>query len=226
MLRGTEDAASLLDRARRADDELEQRLLLAAAVQRAGLGVGVQSVLTGGTAADFYASGTLGTSEAYPLKWRPSADIDVVVLATHASGDARVTMLRELERLGLRPRWVGGSARVVDVPEFPFTLEIVGDELSRDPRAERVVTVLLDGAVPVTIRSPEDVILAYGESGWHLRHGGDWTRALAVYSAMRDRLDVPRMVDEATRRSQRAVLDAVMRLEPAPWRRGAQGDAT
>ncbi|GEM_PF-7088156 len=223
MSRGADDAASLLERARGEEDELASRLLLSAAVQAAGLAVGVRVVLTGGTAADFYAAGTLGTSEAYPALWRPSADVDVVVLAIEPYKPARDLMLRELERMGLKPRWSAGTARAIDVPDFPFLLEIVGEELGVG-RDERPITVLLDGTIPLTVRSPEDVILAYAESGWHLRHGGDWTRALAVYAAMRDRLDLEYLRDEAARRRQSAPLDAVMALRPSPWRFAAPED--
>lgn len=214
MSNGRVDAASLLERARRATDDLEVRLLLAAAVQQAALAVGARMVLTGGTAADFYASGALGTSEAYPAKWRPSADVDVVVLSVQPWKEARTPLLRVLEQLGMSPRWMGDTARVVDVPGVPFTLEIVGEELNGDPKGERVVTVLLDGVAPLTIRGPEDVILAYAESGWHLRHGGDWTRALAIYATMRDRLDHARMHEEAQRRGQAEVLARIERQEP------------
>lgn len=219
MSNGTVDAASLLERARTADDELEARLFLAAAVGQAALTVGARSVLTGGTAADFYASSTLGTSEAYPLKWRPSQDVDVVVVSIEPFREARGPLLRALEALGMQPRYHGGTARGIDVPGVPYELEIVGDELSRDPRGERVVTVLLDGVAPLTVRSPEDVVLAYAESGWHLRHGGDWLRALAVYAAMKDRIDHDRLHDEAARRGQLEPLAAVLRQEPSPWRR-------
>jgi hypothetical protein len=214
MSNGAADAASLLERARAAEDELEARLLLAAAVQAAGLAVGARTVLTGGTAADFYASGTLGTSEAYPAMWRPSADVDVVAMSVEPWGEARVPLLKRLEELGLKPEWRAGTARVVEVPDFPFILEIVGEELSRDPKGERVVTVLLDSVAPLTIRGPEDVVLAYAESGWHLRHAGDWTRALAVYAAMKDRLDHARLHEEARRRGQSEVLARVERQEP------------
>lgn len=212
------DAASLLERARTSRDELEVRLLLAACVGQAALAAGARSVLTGGTAADFYASSALGTSSAYPLKWRPSQDVDVVVLSIEPFREARGPLLSELEKLGMVPRYVGNTARAIDVPGVPYLLEIVGEELSRDPRGERVVTVLLDGETPLTIRSPEDVILAYAESGWHLRHGGDWLRALAVYSAMKDRLDHARMEEEAAKRGQLDPLAAVIRQEPSPWR--------
>lgn len=218
MSPGPIDAASLLERARTSPDELEARLFLAAAVGQAAMAVGARSVLTGGTAADFYASSALGTSDAYPLKWRPSQDVDVVVISIEPYREARGPVLRELEKLGMKPRYVGGTARGVGVPNIPYELEIVGEELSRDPRGERVVTVLLDGEAPLILRSPEDVVLAYAESGWHLRHGGDWTRALAVYAAMKERLDHDRLLEEATRRGQTEPLAAVIRQEPAPWR--------
>src|SRR5437763_17182720 len=76
------------------------------------------------------------------------------------------------------------------------------------------MTILIDDRVPLEVRSPENVILAYSESGWHLRHTGDWTRALAVYTAMADRLDVEWMRLEAARRGQGDVPERVMRREP------------
>lgn len=219
MSSGAIDAAFLLERARASPDELEARLFLAAAVGQAAMAVGARSVLTGGAAADFYASSALGTSEAYPLKWRPSQDVDVVVISLEPYREACGPLLHELERLGMRPRYLGETARAIDVPGVPYELEIVGEELSRDPRGERVVNVLLDGVAPLILRSPEDVVLAYAESGLHLRHGGDWTRALAVYAAMKGRIDHERLREEAERRGQLQALQLVLDQVPSPWRR-------
>lgn len=204
----------LLAKARATTDDLEARLLLAAAVGQAGREVGVAVVLTGGTAADLFATSALGTSAAYPALWRPSGDIDVVVLSVGAWKPARKTLLARLEQMGFEPRWFGDSARQVDVPEFPFYLELVSEELGGRGRDERTMTILIDGSTPLDVRSPENVILAYAESGWHLRHSGDWTRALAVFSAMRDRLDMEWMRLEAQRRGQGDVLARIERREP------------
>lgn len=204
---------ALLARARRTSDDLEARLLLAAAVSQAGREVGVRVVVTGGTTADFYASGALGTSAAYPALWRPSGDVDVVVLSVDAGRSARESLVARLGPLGLTAR-TPGVARVVDVPDFPFFLEIVSEELEGRGREGRTFTILLDDATPVELRSPESVILAYAESGWHLRHSGDWTRALAVFTVMRERLDLAWMRDEAARRGQTAVLERIERREP------------
>ena len=57
-------------------------------------------------------------------------------------------------------------------------------------------------------------LAAYAESGWHLRHTGDWTRALAVFTAMQDRLDLEWMRLEAARRGQGEVIERVLRREP------------
>lgn len=206
---------ALLQKARASRDDLESRLLLAAAVARIGAQEGVRVVLTGGTAADFYSTGTLGTSAAYPTLWHPSTDIDVIVLSVGTWKPARVTLLRALEAAGFRPRYtLEDDARIVDVPDFPYTLELVAQELGSPGRDERTMTVRLDGNAPLDVRSPENVILAYAESGWHLRHHGDWTRALAVYAAMKERLDVEWMRIEAARRGQSEVLERVMRREP------------
>jgi hypothetical protein len=178
------------------------------------MGVGARVVVSGGTAVDLYAAGASGTSEGYPAKWRPSADVDVVLIETLAGSDLHRQLLGAVEReLGIRPRHPG-VPRVLDVPELPFGLDLMPGELNGDPRAERVVTILVDGQHPATFRGPEDIILAYAESGWHLRHQRDWERALAVFAAMRDRLDVPYLVAEAERRGQRPAIERVLRLEP------------
>lgn len=210
-----DDPRSLLDRARATTDDLEARLLLGAAVAQAGRECGVRAVITGGTAADFYATGALGTSAAYPAMWRPSSDLDVVVVSVGAWKPARATLLQRLESIGLRPRYLTpGQARIVDVPDFPFYLELVSEELGSRDRDERTLTVLVDDRVPLEIRSPENVILAYAESGWHMRHTGDWTRALAVWTAMEERVDVEWLRLEAQRRGQGDVVERVMRREP------------
>lgn len=211
---------ALLIRARATTDDLEARLLLAAAVAQAGREVGARVVLTGGTAADLYATGALGTSAAYPALWRPSGDIDLVVLAVPPWKPARRDLLARLEAMGLEPQYFTDTARVIRVPDFPFYVELVSDELGGRERDDRTMTLLVDGETPLDVRSPENVILAYGESGLHLRHHGDWTRALAVCAAMRGRLDVEWMKHEAERRGQGHMLDLVLSMRPSPWRPG------
>lgn len=207
-----ESPERLLELARASTDDLETRLLLAAAVSEVGRRVGVRVVVTGGTAADFYATGALGTSAAYPAQWRPSGDIDVVALAIGAWKPAREALMEALRGIGLVPH--GLSPRALDAPGIPFYVELVADELGSRGREERTMTVILNDTTPLEIRSPENVILAYGESGWHLRHTGDWTRALAVHAAMKERLDVGWMRAEAERRGQSEMLARVLRMEP------------
>jgi hypothetical protein len=208
--RSPEGAAALLAKARAAGDDLEARLLVAAAVSEAGREVGARVVVTGGTAADFYATSAVGTSAAYPALWRPSGDIDVIVLAIGTWTPAREALVARLRELGMVPR----GARALDVPGVPFYVEIVADELGSRAREERTMTVLLDGTTPLELRSPENVILAYAESGWHLRHTGDWTRALAVFAAMKERLDLAWMRNEAERRGQTEALERVLAMKP------------
>lgn len=212
-------AASLLERARAAQDDLDARILLAAAINRVAIEVGTRTIVSGGTAVDFYAAGASGTSEAYPVKWAPSGDVDLVVMDVAGSratiDDVRSALAR---RLGLTPRHPG-IPRAIDVPDLAYGLDIFASKLERDPAGERVVTVLVDDVHPVHFRGPEDTILAYAESGWDTRHTRDWERALAMYRAMRDRLDLPWMYAEATRRKRRPVLDAIVRSEPSPWRK-------
>ena len=212
---GSPDAASLLKKARETDDDLEARLYLAAAVQEVALEVGSRCVVSGGTAVDFYAGGATGRSEAYPALWKASGDVDLVVFSIRGYDRSRETVLRALEeKLGLKPKWGAGTARVVEVPDFPFGLEIVGDELNLDPKAENVFTVLLEGKHPVTFRGPEEVIAAYAESGWHTHHTRDWERALAVYSAMREHVNVEHLLKLAEHRRQTEVIARVLAMQP------------
>lgn len=216
-----DDRAKLLaEKAKRTTDDLEARLLMAAAVAQAGREVGVRVVLTGGTAADFYVSGALGTSAGYPALWRPSGDIDLIVLSVPSWGPGRKALQERLVGMGMEPHLFQETAREFDVPGFPFYIELVADELGDRGREERTMTILLDGEHALELRSPENVILSYGESGWHLRHSGDWTRALAVFSAMRDRLDLAWMELEAKKRGQSAMLEHVTALHPLPGRDG------
>lgn len=214
-------AVSLLDRARKAADGLDARILLAASVNRIALEIGSRTIASGGTAVDFYAAGASGTSESYPAKWAPSGDVDLVVMEVPGS-NATIDTLRDAlgTRLGLHPRHPG-VRRAIDVPDFPYGLDIFASDLERDPQGERVVTILVDSIHPVHFRGPEDTILAYGESGWDTRHSRDWERALAMYSAMKEKVDLPWMYAEADRRKQRRVLDAIVRGEPSPWRKGS-----
>lgn len=214
MSAAPEPPTALLARAAETTDDLEARLLTAAAVAQAGREVGVRVVLTGGTAADFYVTGALGTSAAYPALWRPSGDIDVIALSIGEWKPARRALIGRLVELGLQPRYFGGVAHALDVPGVPFYVELVSDELGSRGREERTMTLLIDDATPLELRSPESVILAYAESGWYLRHTGDWTRALAVFAAMRDRLDVEWLREEAARRGQIETVERAMRLEP------------
>lgn len=210
-------AASLLERARAEADPLAARLLLGAAVQRIARSVGADAVISGGTAVDFYAAGAAGTSEAWPAKWAASHDVDVVAMPVSRYESVRERLLHALEdQLGLQPEWRAGTARIVRVPDFQFGLDLVGDELDGDPLGERVFTVMIDDVHPVAFRGPEDIVLAYAESGWDTYHARDWERALAVARAMRtgDRLDVAWMLDEAQRRGKRHLIEAILRGEP------------
>ena len=208
-------AVSLLERARAEPDPLAARLLLSASVQRVARSVGAHAVVSGGTAVDFYAAGAAGTSEAWPAKWAASHDVDVVAMPVRRYESVHERLLHALEdQLGLRPEWHVGTARIVRVPDFPFGLDLVGDELHGDPLGERVFTVMVDDLHPVAFRGPEDVVLAYAESGWDTYHARDWERALAVARAMRDRLDVAWMLDESQRRGKRHLVEAILRGEP------------
>jgi len=108
--------------------------------------------------------------------------------------------------------------RTIDVPDFGFGLEIVGDELHADPLGEHVVTVDVEGQL-VALRGPEDIIIAYAESGWDTHHAREWERALAVFRAMRESLDMDRLRRRAAERRMPAVLDEVLHQRPLPSER-------
>ncbi|HWG92526.1 MAG TPA: hypothetical protein VNZ52_16895 [Candidatus Thermoplasmatota archaeon] len=216
-------AVALLERARRTRDDLEARLLLAAAVQRAAEGVGVLSVVTGGTAVDFYVAGASGTSATYPLAWRASADVDLVAVSVKGSGDAR-RRVKEAVRdvLGMQVASLGRTADGVELLDralylegFGYGVEIVADEVAGDPRAERVWTVEVDGH-PVTLQGPEDTLIAYAESGWHFHHPRDWERALGIFAAMKDEMDLAYLQKRARERHMPRVLAEAMAIHPLP----------
>ncbi len=172
---------------------------------------------------DFYAGGAAGTSAAYPAKWRASHDVDVVALAVHAGIDAeRRLKLALRDTLGLRPAVIGRDAdgrdvlgRAIVVPDLPYGLEVVAGELRGDPDAARVVSVEVEGET-VRLRSPEDTIMAYAESGWDTYHARDWERALAVYAAMRDEIDHERLRARARERRMPGVVEEVISGRPLP----------
>lgn len=211
---GRSVGASLLDRARQAKDPLAARLWLAASVTEVGLRHGVRVVVTGGTAVDFYVAGALGTSPGWPHAWQGSADVDVVALATDASVDARRELFHALEReLGLLPAY-DDILCAVEVPDFPFGVEIVGDSLTHDPTAARVATVRLDDKYPITLRGPEDLVLAYLEGAVTTRHRGDWARVLAILSAQADRIDMEQLRGAAGRLGLGKMLEEAIAGRP------------
>ncbi|HUR68024.1 MAG TPA: hypothetical protein VM370_02175 [Candidatus Thermoplasmatota archaeon] len=210
------DAASLLERARAARDPLAARMWLAAAVTEVGLRHGIRAVVTGGTAVDFYVAGAVGTSDGWPVAWRGSADVDVVALAAEGGIDARRDLFHALETdLGLKPSYEG-VFRTIEVPGYPFGLEIVGDALTHDPTGARVVTVRLEGRHAVFLRGPEDVVLAYVEGAVATRHRGDWTRALAVFATQRARIDLAYLRTTAARLRLSAPIEEIIAGRPMP----------
>lgn len=191
---------------------------LAAAVTEVATAEGIRAVVTGGTAVDFYVAGALGTSEGWPVAWRGSGDVDIVALALDAGTSARRDLFHALEReLGLLPVYEG-IMRAVRVPGSPFGLDIVGESLTHDPTGARVVTVRLDGKFPVTLRGPEDVVLAYLEGAVATRHRGDWTRALSVFAAQKGRIDLAYLRDTAGRLGLATALEEIVAGRPMPVR--------
>ncbi|MBI4393312.1 MAG: hypothetical protein HY556_05880 [Euryarchaeota archaeon] len=219
-------AVSLLDKARRSTDDLEARLLLTAALQRIADSLGLQLVVVGGTAVDFYAAGAAGTSAGYPKKWQASRDVDLVALSLRASSASENQLRRRLEaELGIDPEPFAPDddgrvsyRRGLTVPDFQHGVEIVANELRGDPKAERVFTVEIESQ-PVVLRGPEDVLVAYAESGWDLYDGRDWERALAVWRTMEQEMDVDYLRRRAIDRRMPGVLEEVIAQRPLPDRR-------
>ncbi|MCA1819548.1 MAG: hypothetical protein LC620_05785 [Halobacteriales archaeon] len=214
-------AASLLAKARSVvdTDDLGARLLLAAAVTRVAERAAVRPIVTGGTALDFYVARAT-KSRGYPPGWEVSRDVDVV--AFEAGGGAGTRRLQEAVVGGLGGR-VDSASRDADgremwgrgmtIPGLPIGLEVVGDELHLDPRGEHVTTVEVEGQ-PAYLRGPEDVLVSYAESGWDTWNAREWERALAVWRAMREDLDVEYLRRQAATRRMSGVLREVMEQRP------------
>lgn len=217
--------ASLLNKARASRDDLEARLLAAAAVQRVADSLGLRLVVVGGTAVDFYVAGAAGTSAGYPAMWRASRDVDLVVLSLAASASSEADLKRRLEaELGVElqrsPPDAEGSESFghgLTIPDFGYKLEIVADALSGDPKAERVFTVYVEDQA-LSLRGPEDTIISYAESGWFFYDGRDWERALGVWNTMKDECDVEYLKRRAGERKMPAVLEEVFAQRPLPER--------
>lgn len=183
----------VLDRVRNLSGraELEARLTLASLVTSLLAEVDQRPVVVGGTAVDLYVSGGLGTSESYPPGWRESLDIDTIVL--HADGVGSLSRARErLEAAGFEASSTGGSFLVDDVP---YPIDVVGDELPIDYSRDHLQPVRYDAwdrfDLPrIWLVGPEDLLFDYMESGVDTRHQRDWTRALAIASAMGEHLDL------------------------------------
>jgi len=226
-------ARAFLERAKASRDDLEARLLLAAAIQRVADRLGLLAIVTGGTAVDFYAAGAAGTSAAYPARWRASADVDVVAFAVSASsGTVRALqerLARELdagiERLGEDADGRTMLSRGLTFPGLGYAAEIVGEALSLDPRAERVFRVDVAMRAPlaatqtVILRGPEDTLLAYAESGWDLRDARDWERALAVAAAMKEEIDLDYVRAKARERGFPRVAEEALAGRALPGER-------
>lgn len=208
------DARALLDLARRSRDDLEVRLLLAAAVQSVAKGIGIRAVVTGGTAVDFYAAGAAGTSATYPRAWKASVDVDVIALTVDdVPGDAARLREAVAAALGGRLQPLGEDSegrpvhtRAVEFTDPPYAVEIMSAPFLGD--SGRIWTLEIAGE-EVHLRGPEDTLLAYAESGRVFRDGREWERALAVHAAMKDDLDEDYLDAAAERRDLAEVLAAV-----------------
>ncbi|MHB8584897.1 MAG: hypothetical protein ACYDDF_03555 [Thermoplasmatota archaeon] len=214
-------AASLLAKAREATgvDGLYGRMLVAAAVAHAAEGSGIEPIVVGGTAADFYIAGA-AMSRGLPAGWEVSLDLDLVALAIRG-GDARRrlgALVREklLFRPDLKAKDSFGNefyGRGFTIPGVPVGLEIVDDELDADEKGEHVVTVEVEKH-PVRLRSPEDVLVNYAESGWDTWQGRDWERALAIWRVQKPAMDMIYLRQQAAARRIPGVLEAVVDQKP------------
>lgn len=219
-----EVAVRLVEQAKRVTDDLQARLFLAAAVERIAARIGLRSIVSGGTAVDYYVGGATGTSGSYPAKWRASGDIDLVVVSVDEGYAAADRLALALEKeVGFEPMRAGRDAdgrevllRGLHVPGFGYGVEIVATELIGDPM--HVWTVEVDGH-EVHLRGPEDCLLQYAESGWDTHASHEWTRALAIASAMRDDLDLAYLRRKAEERRMPQVLEHALSTRALPEKR-------
>lgn len=195
---------------------LEARLLLAAGIAEAAEAHGVTPVVSGGTSVDFHAAETLEGGPDWPRGWTPSEDLDLLNLAPDSLGAAQ-TLRRILDDLGFEPPGGPDSPLGTDnqrawiPPDIPIAVEVIGGDF--EGSQNHLVTVAVDDHEAV-VRGPEDTLLEHVEWADHTGDQRSWTRALAVASAQRDRLDLDYLRARARARDVEEALDRCLDGEP------------
>ncbi|MBW3583068.1 MAG: hypothetical protein KY455_08220 [Euryarchaeota archaeon] len=199
-------------------DPLHCRLTVAAIANTLLEPEGLHFLVVGGTAVDTYVSGALGTSESYPARWQESLDIDAIPLR-FLSGASREEVIPLLEPHGFVP---GATRSSLRHPDIPYPIDLVGYGFPDDYSPDHQVTLYNETWEELTLRpvylaGAEDILFDYLESGVDTRHQKDWTRALAISTAMLEDLDLDYLYTKAHWRQDGALvawLDKLMRGEP------------
>lgn len=196
--------------------DLDAKLLLAAGVTELASSIDVRPIVTGGTTVDFYAASTVDSTRTAPPGWKPSIDIDVIMLASDSIGAA--TRLRELlYEKDFKPATTRKDRVSIQAergwkhPDVPIPVEIMGKPYEGD--AKRIVQLDVDG-MPVFLRGPEDTLWEHVEWGAHVKDQRSWTRALAIASAQRESLDLAYLRQLARERGFVDALEKCLRGEP------------
>lgn len=195
---------------------LEGRLLVAAGITEAAQEKGITPVVSGGTSVDFYAAETLEGGPSWPKGWTPSEDLDLVNLAPDSLGAAK-RLRHLLDDLGFEPAGGRDSALGIEnergwiPPDVPVAVEVIGGNF--EGSEDHLVTVEVDGHEAV-LRGPEDTLLEHLDWADHTDDQRSWTRALAVASAQRDRLDETYLRDRVRELDLEDALDRCLEGEP------------
>lgn len=200
------------------EDDLKARLTIGSWANTLLIPHGIQLLTVGGTAVDLHVSGALGTSSAYPSGWQESLDVDTIPLR-NTSGVSNAEVAAILEQAGFE---ILGPQKHVRYPGVPYTIDLVGYGYPDDYSESHEMVLYVEdweevGLRPLRVAGPEDILFDYLESAVDTRHQRDWTRALAIATAMLEDLDLDYLYTKAHWRQDGALvpwLDKLMRGEP------------
>lgn len=210
------DAFEKAREAAEAGRSLDARLLLAAGITEAGREEGITPVVSEGTSVDLHAAETLEGGPDWPRGWTPSEDLDLLNLERDSLTSAKA-IRRLLDDLGFEPAGGRDSPLGVDnergwiPPDVPIAVEVIGGEF--EGSHDHLVTVEISDHEAV-VRGPEDTLLEHLDWADHTGDQRSWTRALAVASAQRERLDEEYLWERAEERSLEDALDRCLEGEP------------
>lgn len=165
---------------RRAGNDLDARLLLAAYTTQIANKHGVRCILVGGSAVDFYTAATLeSVTRLLPGHLQGSVDLDFVAAATPTKHEA-AALRKALQTEGFTP--VGNvpavSARTWShSDERGLIIDVMSSELEGSMQHLRTLTI---EGTDVSIIGPEDLFMQYLEAAVATAHRHDYTRAVAL----------------------------------------------